>query len=100
MVQTYKKGYRFELEVKKQWEQRGYCVVRSSGSHTPVDLVAMKDKLVVQIQCKNIDRKITSTEKADINKWANVTGFPVVIMYKSDNVINEYVAPVAKGVKV
>jgi len=100
MVHKYKKGYIFELKTKKDWEQRGYAVVRSSGSHSPVDLIAMKDKSCIQIQCKNMERKISRVEKQEITEWANATGFPVLIMYKSDKVINEYISPAHKGVRV
>ncbi len=92
-MDRYKKGYRFELDVKKQWEQKGYCVIRSSGSHTPVDLVCIKNKIVIQIQCKDVSHKISNAEKEEITKWANVTGFPVIIMYKTKKITNEIVTP-------
>jgi len=82
-MNRYKKGYRFELDVKKQYESRGYKVVRSSGSHTPVDLIAMKNGEIIQIQCKNMKQKISKAEKHEIEKWAKATGFPVIIIYKT-----------------
>jgi hypothetical protein len=38
---NYKLGYAFELRVKKHLESLGYLVIRSSGSHGPIDLVAI-----------------------------------------------------------
>ena len=36
-----RKGAGVELMAKKHLEQAGYLVLRSSGSHSPVDIVAM-----------------------------------------------------------
>lgn len=47
----YHKGRRLEYRVKKLFESQGYFVIRSSGSHTPVDIVAINKDEVVLIQC-------------------------------------------------
>jgi len=52
-MNNYRRGYAFELRVKRSLEKRGYFVVRSSGSHGPADLLAVsKDGKVLAIQCK------------------------------------------------
>jgi hypothetical protein len=38
----YIKGRRLEYKVKKELEKNGYIVIRSAGSHSPFDLVALK----------------------------------------------------------
>ncbi|MEM0162723.1 MAG: restriction endonuclease [Thermoproteota archaeon] len=52
-MSNYAKGYRFERKLKKMYEERGYYVTRSSGSHG-VDLVAVNmflEPKVVFINC-------------------------------------------------
>ena len=39
---NYRKGVAHEYRVKKQYEKVGYLVVRSSGSHSPYDLICLK----------------------------------------------------------
>lgn len=48
----YAKGARFERQVKKYLEARGWIVVRSAGSHTKVDLMATDGNKIKLIQCK------------------------------------------------
>lgn len=50
---NYVKGRRLEYEVKQYLMQKGWFVVRSAGSHSPFDLIAIKDGVVSLIQCKN-----------------------------------------------
>ena len=50
---NYISGRAFEYKRKKAWEERGYTVIRASGSHGRWDLVAVKpNSPVVLIQCK------------------------------------------------
>ena len=60
----YEKGYRLELEAKKILEDMGYYVIRSAGSHSAVDLVAVEPLLVVLIQVGTKGGK----GKADIDR--------------------------------
>ena len=55
MNTNYKKGYRIELKFKKQLEQEGYFVVRSSGSHGLFDLVAFNTSEIKLIQVKKVN---------------------------------------------
>jgi Holliday junction resolvase len=41
----YKRGRAFEYRVKKKLEREGYYVVRSAGSHSVADLVAVRKKV-------------------------------------------------------
>ena len=54
---NYKRGRTLEYDVKALLEQGGYTVVRSAGSHSPFDLVAVKEtagqvKEIWLLQCK------------------------------------------------
>ena len=49
---NYRRGRDFENRVKKVLEAKGYFVLRSAGSKSPVDLAAMKDGKAVFVQCK------------------------------------------------
>lgn len=50
----YRRGVRLEYAAKRLLEGLGYLVVRSAGSHGPVDLVAigLNDVLAIQIKSK------------------------------------------------
>jgi len=51
-VNRYRKGYIWELEVKKKWEAQGFVTFRCAGSK-PVDLIALKMKMLPRlIECK------------------------------------------------
>ena len=57
---SYKKGYRLEQRVRKFLEERGFFVVRSAGSKSPVDLLAGDghDLLAIQVKAgKDMTRK-------------------------------------------
>ena len=71
---NYISGRNFEYRVKKYLEQRGYYVIRSAGSKTPFDLIAIPttDNLallpdVLLIQCKH-GSKISKAEKIRIEE--------------------------------
>lgn len=49
---NYVNGRSFEYRVRDLFEAKGYFVMRSAGSRTPVDLVALKDGEILLIQCK------------------------------------------------
>jgi len=51
----YLSGRRFEYAVKHRYEKMGYIVIRSAGSKSPFDLVAIKPdaRCVLLIQCKH-----------------------------------------------
>jgi len=49
----YISGRNFEYSVRDHLEAKGYVVVRSAGSHTPIDLVAFNKYGFNLIQCKH-----------------------------------------------
>ena len=53
-MSNYINGRAKEYRVKKKLEQRGFVVIRSAGSHSFADLVAINPKKleIVFIQCK------------------------------------------------
>ncbi len=50
MKNPYKKGTDFERKVKKLFEEHGFTVIRSAGSHSNADLLVKE--LGISIQCK------------------------------------------------
>jgi len=69
MGSKYRKGHRWELKVKKMWEEKDYVVYRSAGSKGAADLIALKDGKIVLIQVK-VNRKPTRSEVAKLQKEA------------------------------
>ena len=49
-MNSYKKGANFERKVKKLFEEKGFTVVRSAGSHSKADLLIKE--LSLSVQCK------------------------------------------------
>lgn len=53
---NYKYGATLEYEVASKLRTKGYLVIRSAGSHTPIDLIAIpvrrRKKKILLIQCK------------------------------------------------
>lgn len=55
---NYERGVRWERKLKKQFESAGYIVLRTAGSHGPVDLVCIGSCGNVNfIQCKVVKTK-------------------------------------------
>ena len=50
MRNPYKKGANFERKIKRIFEEHGFTVVRSAGSHSEADLLIKE--LGISIQCK------------------------------------------------
>lgn len=82
----YQAGYRFELETKKKWEEKGYWVIRAAGSHGKADLVAIKRNPpkyteVYLIQCKT-KGKISLQDREELAELAFQLGAVGVLCYK------------------
>jgi Holliday junction resolvase len=56
MVTNYQRGVSFERRVRDDLVRRGYSVIRSSGSHGPYDLAAMRKGVTLMVQCKRNGR--------------------------------------------
>ena len=60
----YLSGRRMEYAVKHYLESKGYMCIRSAGSKSSVDVVAINDNEVLLIQCKHT--KLTAGERRRI----------------------------------
>lgn len=49
-MNSYRKGANFERKIKKIFEEHGFTVIRSAGSHTKADLLIKE--LSLSVQCK------------------------------------------------
>jgi Holliday junction resolvase len=67
---NYVRGRAFEYRVKKELETKGYMVVRSAGSKSPFDLVAISLKVqypdIMLVQCK-YGAKISKKERDNLH---------------------------------
>ncbi len=50
---NYVSGRRFEYAIKKELEQRGWIAIRSAGSHSPFDIIAIKGNKILLLQLKH-----------------------------------------------
>ena len=71
----YVKGRRKEYEVCKQLREEGFDIVqRTAGSHSPVDIIAIKRKgrIIRFVQCKS-DNLLETQKQAILlhNHWLN-----------------------------
>ena len=68
---NYESGRRFEYRVKEYLEKKGYYVMRSAGSKSPFDLIAIQTKgmssieSTILIQCKH-GAKISKQERDNL----------------------------------
>ena len=76
---NYETGRRFEYKVKKHLESKGYFVLRSAGSKSPIDLIAVNkhDGYVMMVQCKygNKPAKAEVTKLIEMQKemvWVDI----------------------------
>lgn len=67
MATNYTRGRAFEYVRKAFYEEMGYAVLRTAGSHGLFDLVAIRGTQVMLIQCK----RVRSQSAADllIKRW-------------------------------
>ncbi len=63
MKKKYKTGTKYEYKAKKELEKEGYLVIRSAGSHSPFDLIALGALEVIFIQIKKC-KILKEAEKA------------------------------------
>lgn len=71
---NYQNGRALEYRVKRQLEDDGWFVTRSSGSHGPADLVALKrGKPPLLVQCK-ANGRISQEEKDELVKVSKSVG--------------------------
>ncbi len=83
------KGSRFERQLKKLFEEKGFFVVRASGSGADgiaPDLVALSSTRNFAVECKawNGERVYINKPKYDkMREWEKRTAMPVFVAWKS-----------------
>jgi Holliday junction resolvase len=79
MRTNYHRGVEREHYIKKKLEKQGYFVIRSAGSHSPVDLVALKKGEIRLIQSKK-SKYVRPAEKKKIEETEKITGIKIEII--------------------
>lgn len=89
---AYQRGAKFERECKRQAEEHGFFVIRSAGSHSPIDLVFVRlCGRVTLVQCKK-DGKVSNEEWQKLETIGKRYHSDVLIMSKGpDDIEFEYV---------
>lgn len=83
----YRKGYKFERELKLKLESDGWSVIRSGGSKKP-DLVCARGGKILVIECKSTASDIIYLEKEEVRhleKVAEAFGGECVYYIKKNN---------------
>ena len=78
---NYRRGADFERRVCKYFDKQGYFTVRSAGSHSPIDLVAIKAGEVKLIQCK-IDGVLSLAEREQLQELSKDSQCQVLLIYR------------------
>lgn len=78
-MNNYRRGADFERRVQSYFQNRDYFVIRSAGSHSPIDLVALKAGEVKLIQCK-IDGVLSVAERQQLQELTRETGCQVFLI--------------------
>ena len=78
-MSNYSRGADFERRVQRYFEKLGYLVIRSAGSHSPIDLSAMKSGEISLIQCK-IDGVLSVAERKQLADMADFIGCRVFVI--------------------
>lgn len=83
---NYQKGRAFEYKIKKQYEEKGYLVFRTAGSHSPADLIAFPPLRMINewqpilIQCKNTKKIYLPENMEELKKTAEEHGLRAVLI--------------------
>lgn len=78
---SYIKGRALEYKVRRELEKLGFRVIRSAGSHTPVDILAFKHGKLIAIQCKM--KRHTQRDVNELIAWSkDMNASPVIISKK------------------
>jgi Holliday junction resolvase len=79
-VSHYARGTAFERTVRTALRDDGYEVIRSAGSKTKIDLVAIKRGELLFVQCK-INGLCPPAERARLRDLAGMAGALPVVAY-------------------
>lgn len=73
MATNYSRGADFERRTARNMESFGYVTVRSAGSHSPADIIALRGGDAVAIQCKR-DGRLDPDEWNEFWEWCRKGG--------------------------
>jgi len=73
LATNYQRGAAFERKVAKDLEGYGYVTVRSAGSHSPADVIAMHYGYIACVQCK-ADGRLDPDEWNELWEFAQSAG--------------------------
>lgn len=76
---AYRKGVAFEYATRDYLHKEGYEVFRSAGSHTKVDLTAVKHEQILFVQCK-VDAKIPPDERRKLWELASLIDCAIPVL--------------------
>jgi Holliday junction resolvase len=66
----YRRGADFERRVEKYLAEKGYFVLRSAGSKSPVDLYASRGDAHFYVQCKGGQRSMPRKDRVELVELA------------------------------
>lgn len=72
------KGTKAEYRVRDLFRKKGWFVVRSTGSFSPIDLVCIKKKKVILVQIKSSTKKILYQKEIVPNRIEGIRTILVV----------------------
>lgn len=78
MATNYTRGATFERKVAADLERYGYVTVRSAGSHSPADVIAMAYGAIAAVQCK-LDGRLDPDEWNELWEFASAAGATPVL---------------------
>ncbi|MFE5369219.1 group I intron-associated PD-(D/E)XK endonuclease [Streptomyces mirabilis] len=89
-ITNYRRGADFERAVRADLVEHGYEVIRSAGSKTKVDLVAIKTGELLLIQCKLAAGRLPSGEWNRLRALSRMCDARPVVARKVDGVVQPY----------
>lgn len=81
MATNYSRGAEFERKVARDLEGHGYVWVRSAGSHSPADILALRVGETLAVQCKRNGR-LDPEEWNEFYCWAALAGATPILASK------------------
>lgn len=81
---TNRQGANFELQIMAHLKQRGYDVLRSSGSRGAVDVVAIGDRHILMVQAKITNPVISPAERKAVRAIAARADAVPLVAYRDN----------------
>jgi len=85
-MRTYQKGARWERELLRYLNHKGFSVVRVSASGNqlyPLDVLALKPGLTLAIECKSSQKQLFKKEQVEkLIEWAERAGAIPILAWK------------------